>query len=155
VVVLNVLEDAEIGREAFSIINLVREKYRGESGYVESVRSRCRQLYGYLFRAGILSTIAYVYAKGGESLVKTAFRWMTIQSNLPPRGKEEDVGYAIYAASLCRLLEKIGFPTDEASLGKVIEALTSDPAATMILEEQSLRFARWLKRFAEALLSPE
>ena len=152
---MNILDDAEIGREAFRVINLVREKYRGERGYVESVRSRCRQLYGYLFRAGILSTIAYIYAKGGETLVKTAFRWMNADSELPPRGSEEDVGYAIYAASFCRLLEKIGFPTDEATLGKVIEALTSNPAAIMIVEEHSLRFARWLKKFAEALLSAE
>jgi CRISPR type III-B/RAMP module-associated protein Cmr5 len=153
VVVLNILEDAELGKEAFRIINLVREKYRGEKGYVESVRSRCRQLYGYLFRAGILSTIAYAYAKGGENLVKTAFKWMTANSDLPPRGREEDVGYAIYAASICRLLERIGLPTDEASLGKVIEAVTSNPATVRVVEEQSLRFARWLKEFAEALLS--
>jgi CRISPR type III-B/RAMP module-associated protein Cmr5 len=155
VVVLNILEDEELGREAYRVINLVKEKYRGERGYIESVRNRCRQLYGYLFRAGILSTIAYVYAKGGENLVKTAFRWMTADSELPPRGSEEDVGYAIYAASFCRLLEKVGFPTDGASLGKVIEALTSNPATTMIVEEQSLRFARWLKKLAEALLSAE
>jgi CRISPR type III-B/RAMP module-associated protein Cmr5 len=151
VAVLKILKDAELSREAYKIINLVKQKYE-DKDYLKSVRTRCRQLYGYLFKTGVLSTISYTFAKGGEELVKTAFKWITTNSELPPKGEKEEVGYAIYAASLCMLFEKIGFPTSEGSLGRVIQAITSNPTDTLIIEEQALRFARWLKKFAEALL---
>lgn len=144
------LTSTELAKEAFKIIEKVSKECPDD--VKESVRSRCRELYGYLFKAGILSTISFTYAKAGEGLTKKAFEWLTGQSTIPLADKE-DAGYAIYGASFCILLEKITLSKNNASLGKVIEILASGSENLMVIEDHALRFARWLKKFAEAVLT--
>ncbi len=147
---MKILTSTELAKEAYKIIEKVSEECSDD--VKESVRSRCRELYSYLFKAGILSTISYIYAKAEEVLVKNAFRWLTGLSKMPPEGRE-DAGYAIYGASFCILFEKINLSKNDASLGKLIESLTSSPENLMVIEDQALRFAGWLKKFAEALIT--
>lgn len=146
---MKILTSTELAKEAYKIIEKVSRECSDD--VKEFVRSRCRELYGYLFKAGILSTISYTYAKAGEDLMKKAFSWLTGGSGIPP-GDKEDVGYAIYGASFCILFEKINLSKNDASLEKVIESLTSSLDNLMVIEDQALRFAGWLKKFAEALI---
>lgn len=147
---LKCVEDEELSREAFKLIEKVKLECDKETR--DSVKTRCRQLYGYLFMSGILSTVSYVYASAkGENNVKKAFEWLKGRGPIPKNGRE-DISYAIYAASMCRMFELAGIDVKGASLGVIIETLTQNTDHTLIAEELALRFAKWLKRYSEALL---
>lgn len=148
---MKILTSAELGREACKIVEKVKRECSDEVG--ESVRSRSRDLYGYLFKTGILSTISYIYAKGGEDLTKKAFDWLSGDSRIPPSDDREELGYAIYGAAFCVLLKKSGLIEKDVSLLKIVELLTSNSENTLVIEDQALKFAAWLKKFAEALLT--
>lgn len=147
---MKILSSTEFGKEAYRIIEKVRSDLPDE--IKESVRSRCRSMYSYLFKTGILSMISFVYAKGSEDLVKRSFEWLNGTSKLPPSGEKEEVGYAIYGAFFCILFEKLDLLKKDVSLGRLIEAITSSEDDIIVIEDQALRFARWLKKFAEAIL---
>ena len=154
---MKALSEEEMARLAFKMISGVKESFP-HSEVPRRVRARCRELYSMLYYSGILSTITFAYARAkDEERVKRAFNWVSDflegkESPPPPAKDEEEVSYAIYAACICYLLEIMGLKTQDGSLTGVIEVLTSNSGDTLIIEDHTLRFARWLKMYAEALL---
>ena len=146
---MRVPSEEELGKLAHEMVKAVRDDCGRDVR--DSVRTRCRQIYGLMYRAGLLSTISRVYAGAeGELHVKEALRWLRGQGGPPQDG--DKAGYAIYASFMCRLLECMDLPVKEGSLDEVLNHIASDRERSIIVEEVALRFARWLKRMAEALL---
>lgn len=151
---MNYLSEEELGREACELIRKVDREF-GEK-VKTAVRTRCRQLYGYMFKAGLLSTLAYAYAGAeGERLVQRSFEWLSGKGPAPSAEKEENLGYALYAAFLCRMLSLAEAKIGNADLESVVRELTSTPEDALVAEELALKFAKWLKLFAEAMLSEQ
>ena len=153
---MRTLTEEEMAKMAYQMVELIKSSF--DKGIRESVRTRCRQLYSSLYYSGVLSTLAFTYAKAeSEDLVKKICEW--IDASLkgerirPPVEEKEKLSYAVYTAFFCRLFRAIGIE-NKGELGKIIHVLTSEKSPYLI-EDTALRFARWLKRFAEALLKGE
>ena len=151
---MKVLSSEELGSLAYQLVNLVA-KSRYHKEVKDRVHSRCRELYNFLYYSGCFSTFAFVYSKAGQEKVKEAFKWLTgsleNKEVIEPKGRSEDLGYAIYASFLCYLLKEMETDLKEGGLEEVVKIVTQKETS-LIIENQMLEFARWLKRFAEALL---
>jgi len=154
---MKVLSEYELSSIAHRLIGLVRDGYNKE--VKGSLYTRCRDLYGFLYYSGTLSTLGFAYSKATENLVKQCFRWIVSslenEAMEPPTGKKEDLGYALYASFMMYLFKKLFKGTDlevkNASIDEVIKIISNE-SYVILLDDYSLRFAKWLKRYAEALL---
>lgn len=147
---MKILIDEELAEIAYYTISKVRDSYGTD--VKNNLYSRCRDLYSLIYYSGTLSAISFAYAKATESVVKNAFKWFTGESPNPPVNGREKLGYGLYVASICYLLKKMGLDVKEGGVNEIINILTSTEGTARIVDEEVLKFAKWLKRFAEALL---
>jgi len=150
---MRVLTNEELGSLAYKLIDLV-VKSKFEKEVKERFHTRCKDLYEFLYYSGLFSTFAFTYSKAGQGCVERVFNWLDKcikgEETTEPQGKAEDLGYAIYTSCLCYLLKEMELDIRKGDLGEVIKIIMENERLP-IVESQVLEFAKWLKRFAEAI----
>jgi CRISPR type III-B/RAMP module-associated protein Cmr5 len=148
------MDDKRIGRIAFELLSKVKRGIEGRKDLARGVRTRCRSMYSFFYYSGSLPTLAFIYSKAGEDLIKDTLGRMKEDAFVPLLKKDEDLSYAIYGALICCFLNEIGMNVD-GSLSSIIKALGSDDKRekSYIIDYQILRFAKWLRRFGESLFT--